>query len=92
MFSIDSGISMSPKLQAHEWAPVCSFRSDVTPSVRVGRSVSQQVFSEKKKNCVPAHKDEAMLDLPGWATGITAQPKSMSIICRSVQVILSVFG
>lgn len=54
MFSIYSGIYMSLKLQAHEWAPVCSFCFDVTSSVRVGHSVPQQVFQKKVV-------DEAML-------------------------------
>lgn len=49
---------MSLKLQAHEWAPVCSFCFDVTSSVRVGHSVPQQVFQKK---FVPAQEDEAML-------------------------------
>lgn len=57
MFSIYSGIYMSLKLQAHEWAPVCSFCFDVTSSVRVGHSVPQQVF---QKNFLPAQKNEAM--------------------------------
>lgn len=39
MFSIDSGIYMSPELQAHEWAPVCWFCFDVTSSVRIGALV-----------------------------------------------------
>lgn len=38
MFSIYSGIYMSPGLQAHEWAPVCWFCFDVTSSVRKGHT------------------------------------------------------
>lgn len=94
MFSIYSGIYMSPKLQAHEWAPVCSFGFDVTSSVWVGHSVPRQVF---QKNCVPAQKHGAMLiwsnvrlaRLCRWVKNY-CNTKSMLIIYKSVEVIFSV--